>query len=256
MVRKKALPYKIEKVKKKNVMHQHVRYSSPRNIGQSPLLSSGERGALRMLGRLCYYDEADDMKNTWNAMGAPEQHEKYIEYVESLKKLYTNYNEASQKVNSRIFKRKNIFSKLSGVEAPKQGKKKQPDSKLVAKYLSDITKDVFSDVEKQEKEPIATDMKTLLMGTIVETKWDELMKKGPKDGPKSLDSQQWDALRKTLSIGDVNHSKLLASKYRKQVNLFLISNQLGVGGNPNDDSGTQPFKDENNTYDLFNEDSE
>jgi hypothetical protein len=248
MVKRRAIPYKLEHTKKKGAMTTHVRYSSPRNIGQSPLLANNERTTLRTLARVVYYDTIDKIEDDWKGLSSQEQHTNYDKVVDEVKQVHISYTEAASKINARIFKRKKIFTKLSGLAEPTAGKKKTVDAKAKAKHMADITKAVFTDSQLCKKQPLATNMKVLLLGTIVETLFDEILTDERELTNRVDNKQRCEVVLKTMRNAE-NDYLLLGVSHAKEINLFTVSNQFGLLADDDDDAESvddegDPPKDE------------
>jgi hypothetical protein len=244
-VKRRALPHKNISRRVKGRTVWQTLYSSPKNVGASPLLSSVERGLLKSMARIGYHDVLSAMENEWKVMSSKEQHDHYQQTVIDLREAHKSYCDSASRVCGRQYKRRKYFEKVVGKSLP-TGKKNKSDPKALSKHLADITKEVFGDSETVGRLPLQTSTWCL----IVNTNFEDIVEQCVKD--QSILANHFDRTKATQTLrgfeGVLNDkASLVASGNRRLYENFVSTNQYGVLDDSDEESTSDPNQVEGNS---------
>jgi hypothetical protein len=233
IVRKNALPYRIEKKRTKNGIIENIIFGAPKNVGYSPLINAVEKNVLRSLAQVGYHIPMKNLEDEWKSLTAQEQHDRFPNFIRDVKDHFNDYNDDSSKVVGRQYKRRIYFEKVTGDKPPSAKKNKTIEPKVLSKHLADISKKVFSSEKLREKIPLATSSMVLVVNTIYEDMVTEALNQ-KFDLEKYFGKQKATALMSELATFSDSFIKLKES-HKVEYNRFITTNQYGLLDEPDED---------------------
>jgi hypothetical protein len=240
-VKRKALPHKNISRRVKGKTTWQTQYSSPKNVGASPLLSSAEKTLLKSLAKMGYYDVLQGMEDRWKAMPSWEQHDHYNVTVDALREMHKTYSDSASRVCGRQYKRRQYFERATSKQL-ETGKKKKADPKALSKHLADITREVFGSAQIASKIPLQTSCWCL----IVNTQFEDMIKEADSTMLTAhFGDTKAKLLRKNMDLV-ISRSKALIQEEREAYELFISTNQFSaLDDGDNEMYNTDVLDDEN-----------
>jgi hypothetical protein len=231
-VKSKALPHKSISRKVKGKTMWQTLYSSPKNIGASPLLNPEEKTLLKSLAHIGYHEPMQSMEEKWKALSSEEQHDHYYDTIKKVKDLHMSYCESASRVCGRQYKRRRYFEKVVNKQLT-INKKKKSDPKALSKHLADITKEVFSDSKIVESIPLQTSTWCLVVNTMLEDIAVEVNNKNV-DVNLYFDMNKGSQVKKSVErLFSLRAS--LVIKHKDAFDLFTTTNQYSALDDDDDD---------------------
>jgi hypothetical protein len=229
-VKRRSIPNKnvSRKLKGKTIWQTH--YSSPKNVGASPLLSSAEKTLLKAMAKMGYYDVLSSAEEDWKKLSSEEQHDQYNWYVDYVKSHHKVYCDSAARVCGRQYKRRKYFEKITNktLVIPKR---KSVDPKAISKHLADITKEVFGSKEFCDKLPLQTSMWCLIVNTLFE---DIITKTNEKQLSHHFENVKAKALSKARDLVLMNKDTV-SIDHKDSYSLFVSTNQYSILDDEDDD---------------------
>jgi hypothetical protein len=224
-VKRKALPYTIEKRKVKGKTVESLRYSVPKNIGDSPLLAPLEKQLFKRMAQILYFGILDKLEHRWKGLTGPEQHDSFTDLVKKLTKLHDNYSKSADKLCARVYKRKKLYEKALGKPEPKSTKKKKVTATMVARHMVELSSEMAKDPKAQARVPFVYNTKLLLRGTDFESTFDEIF----SQDRDILDMAEYcdidtDKLLQTVSLFEDSYEGLCRKHGSDKINSIVVSN--------------------------------
>jgi hypothetical protein len=236
IVKINAIPHQTRMKKERGKVTYYTNFSSPKNIGSSPLISTTEKTVLRTLSQLGYTNVLEETENKWKSCTAELQHSIFDDTVAKIKSLYLRHSEASARIVSRQYKRRKYFEKEAGMQPPSTKKNKPLDPKVLSKHLSDLSKKVFSSQAIKSKIPLATSSMALIINTYLEEVLDNCLAK--RDTLVEAVGKEKSVILAKEMRAFKDSWNLLKQKEPQEVLRFEATNQYGLLAEDDDDDGT------------------